>query len=76
MFTYIILLQAKDRNEYGNYESAKQCSYMALCCNIFVITSYVFTVITLVATLVPIFHTYNNYDGGYSSCTYRSSYYC
>ena len=49
-----MIMQAQDRNISGNYTGAKQCGYMALCCNIAVIVWYVIEIISIIIVLAVI----------------------
>ena len=49
-------MQASDHNNAGEYESARQCGQLALCCNICVIVKYVLAFIAAVI-IVALFFT-------------------
>lgn len=45
-------MQAQSHNHDGQYQSAKQCGELALCCNILVILKYILLVIAGVVVVV------------------------
>ena len=73
-------LQAQDYNKSGNYNSAKQCGYMALGCNIAVIAWYVMEWIIAIIVIAVVYSSaaaaINSYNGySYSGCRYTCGYY-
>lgn len=68
-----VLLQAQDYNRSGNYNSAKQCGYMALGCNIAVIAWYV---VEWIIAIIVIAVVYTSAAAAVSSsCRYTCGYY-
>ena len=48
-------VQASDHNNAGEYENAKQCGQMALCCNICTIVKYVIAIVLAIILVIVYF---------------------
>ena len=48
-------MQASSHNSAGEYESARECGQMALCCNICVIIKYVLLLVAAVIVVILFF---------------------
>lgn len=63
-------MQASSHNSAGEYESARECGQMALCCNICVIIKYVLLLVAAVIVVILFFTGVLVFTRGcYQDCT-------